>query len=382
MTEATKQTEAEFVGEGDTYWIAETYVSDEGVQSLLPKEWMMDLLIRVDGTARFRDVREAVSLTDDSTQYLIWEKTEEGHILFYSSLHTLPVLDAVCEDGILTVTYMTMTVTMGQRQIPDTVGEDLIPAELVGTWLMVSGETEGYQWEAMPGELASLVLRVAYQDGLLTLMANMEDRDHYGYCNDFYYDLAGEVLQEPVYEGCGNETWCVRLGVESPRDENGYPTETEFYITLLDYNTLLMQRYYTMDGYPAVSYQTYARFPDLVSWRNGEALELDYTNWDCVGYTALSGEQQPIPAELEGLNIALNEDQVCYIRYADGRCESGTWLLAHGGVVLLQGQEDEFWFGGAVSIYGIESEGETTDAYQLSLYYNGGILKLVLGSYG
>ncbi|MBR6684053.1 MAG: hypothetical protein IKL38_06900, partial [Firmicutes bacterium] len=168
-------------------------------------------------------------------------------------------------------------------------------------------------------------------------------------------------------------------------DENGYPVETEYYATLLDYNTLLLQQYYTLDGSPSVSYQTYVRFPDLVSWQSYEAMDLNSSNWVCYDYVGIDGEPAPMPEEVDHLSIMLSEDQSCQIVYGDGTTAEGIWQLENGGVILLRSNEEaesEFWLGGAVSGYYIETAADSIEAYDMALYYNGGIMKLVMNRHG
>ncbi len=385
LTEPTGNEEVS-IGHEDTYWVAEScqLSGEEGEntpQTLDPDEWTMDLLIRVDGTARYRDIHEGICLMDDSCRNLTWERSAEGEFLFYSVLYPEPILRGIYEKGILTLKYWESTVTMRQESLPQTVGQQYAPAELAGTWLMVSGETEGYEWEAMPAELSSLVFKVTAYDGPLVMSADMEERDYFGHMLGCGYGLATEVLPEPLYEGCANEAWAVRIGEESPRDENGFPTQTEFYATLLGEDTLMLQRYYTMDGYPAVSHQIYWRLTDLVSWMEPDSMKLDYANWVCTGYEGESGE---FP-ELEGLSVVLCPDHTCNVTFGDGSSQEGTWELGAGGVVRLCGAEDyddPFWFGGAISGYWVDTVEGSVETYQMALYYKGGIMKLTLNSYG
>ena len=54
-------------------------------------------------------------------------------------------------------------------------------------------------------------------------------------------------------------------------------------------------------------------------------------------------------------------------------------------MILLQSPEEAqlpFWFAGAVSSYDVEENCESTEEYQMALYYRGGILKLAISSYG
>lgn len=372
------------IGTVDTYWTAVScFNGDTGEnETLLPGEWAMDLVVRGDGTARFRDIQENISLSDDSLLDLNWEQTAEGEYVFYSALRSEPVLRGSWEEGVLSLEYYGLQLAMEQRELPQTAGQVYTPAELRGTWLKMSGETEGWEWEAMPGELSSIVFDTTYDGERMMLIADMEERDYY---ENLTYSACGQevtVLEEPLYEGCGNEAWCVRIGPASPVDENGFPLETEVYATLLDYNTLQVQHYYTMDGYPAVSHQTYWRFPEVVSWTSPEYMELDYTNWVCNAYTNFQREDRYPPAEMEGFSVILNPDGICLVCYGDGTCIQGTWTLYTGGVLLLRGSEDEYWFGGTITHYCQVVDYESCDVYQMSLYYDGGILRLSMDSCG
>lgn len=385
----TENTE-DVIGHEDTYWTAFEWHSedDDGTENsgALPTElWSLDLIIRVDGTARFRDIHEGICLMDDSYLNLVWERTPQGQLQFYSALSPEPILRGGCKNGVLTLEYWGTTLSMKQEPMPQTVGQMHSPAELAGTWLMVSGETEGWQWEAMPGRLESLVIQVIPDNETLVLSADMEERDYYGELMYSGYGQRIEVLYEPLYEGADNGDWCVRIGEESPLDANGFPEETELYATLLNYNTLVLQRYYTMDGYPAVSHQTYTRLTDLVSWMNHEAMNLKYSNWVCTGYQDVAGESLPLPTELEGFSVVLSPDQSCTVCYGSGDTQQGTWILGNGGVLLMRGEEeaeDPFWLGGAISGYWVDTPERPIETYQMALYYKGGILKLSMDSYG
>ena len=371
----------------DGYWVAESWTDPDadGPETLDPELWALDLLIRHDGTARFRDIHSEICLVADDHLELTWESTTEGELLFYSPVQVMPVLRGTLEEGVLSIDYLGGILTMKQTPEPTAIGQIYSPAELEGTWLMVSGVTEGWEWEAMPGNLSSLVFYVTSFDGPLCMAAHREDRDYYGDMADSAHNMQVEVLSKPLYEGCENGDWSVRIGPASPVDENGYPLETEYYATLLGHNTLLVQQYYTLDGYPAVSYQTYARFPDRISWQSPDSMELDMSNWTCAEYISLSGESMAIPEELKDMRICLLENNACWIQYSDGNTLDGTWMLETGGVILLRSDdeaEDSFWFAGAVSGYSAEFDFGFATAYEMSLYYNGGILKMVLEAYG
>jgi len=369
----------------DTYWIACQWCDEDGALYALPNDnWDLDLWIRADGTARFRDIHDGVFLVDDSNLELSWERTQEDELLFYSRLYTAPVLRGSWADGALQLDYRGTPLTMQQAPTPQTAGQLYVPAELTGTWLLISGETEGYVYDVMPNELTSLIFATSSFGEGLYLYADMEEREYDGTMRRTDYAQIVELLDEPLYDGCANELWSVRIGDPSPKDANGYPTEAELYATLVGENELLVQHYYTLDGAPAVSYQTYLRLPELVSWMNYQAIELDYSNWSCVGYEDAAGRELPLPAELEGFSVLLTLDEGCLIDY-DGTQYTGSWLISEGGVLLLRSDENEdapLWFGGVVSGFVCETETDSVTVYEMALYYQGGILRLHLDSYG
>ena len=399
-TSPEQQEAASPIGTEDTYWIAYEWYSesDEGAEgpfSMEPDEWMVDIIVRADGTARFRDIHDGIYLMDDADLDMTWEQMEDGEILFYNSHYLESVYEAEWKEDTITFDYRGIILTMEQADLPQGAGEQYHPAELVGTWLMVSGETEGWEWNAMPGRLESLVFKTASTAETVSLVADHENREYYGELRDSRYGQELIILNEPLYEGCGNEVWSVRIGPESPVDENGYLVETEFYVTMLERDTMLMQRYYTLDGYPAVSYQTFRRMPGSLTWWDVQIQELEDTSWVCTGYLTADGTELPMPPYLKDFYLYFEANAECGVGrmnkdsdyYTDTQ---GSWLLGNGGVLLLQsegydspdGYCPEFWYGGVVSGYTYETEDGFTEGYELYLHDGEGTLKLTLQGYG
>lgn len=80
---------------------------------------------------------------------------------------------------------------------------------------MISGETEGAEYDAMPAELCSIVFRaMSTEDGGSVLVADIEERDYFGNKRFVAYGHEVECLSESLYEGCDNDAWCVRIGDE------------------------------------------------------------------------------------------------------------------------------------------------------------------------
>ena len=168
---------------------------------------------------------------------------------------------------------------------PDPEPEKFTPDDLEGTWLMVSGITEGWEWDAMPGNFESMIFRVEEVDGAQRMAVDSESGDISGYVPSSYYGKGITVLDEPLYEGCGNEDWSVLVGEKSPVNEGGLPIETEYYVTLLDRDTMLRQQYFTLDGAPMLTEQILKRFPAISGEAELDDGDLADTVWICESYT-------------------------------------------------------------------------------------------------
>lgn len=379
----------------DTFWTAYrwfSYETEEDTDFLLPTDiWWIDLLIRADGTAQLRDVHDEVYLIDESAMHLTWEVQEDEQIYFYNELYEEPVVSGALEEDSLHLQYRGFELFLRQEEKPSEIGEQFIPAELAGTWIMVSSETEGWEWEAMPGHFETLVFSFMWDEYGPGLRADSQ-YCYYDEIEDRYWKNVVTVFDEPLYEGCENGTWSVRIGEESPKDENGYLTGTEYYATLLDYNTLLMQQYYTLDGYPALSYQTFKRFPGRNT--DFDVYDFDIANscWVCTGYTTAEGEELDMLPGLDGMLLTVeDEGNACWVgtlRTGEPYYTNveGIWQIGVGGTLLLRSAEydgvdgEGFWYGGAVGGYftkEAEEEEYSRDCYEIELYYQGGILHFI-----
>jgi len=379
----------------DTYWRACEWRTEfeEGKEDvlLLPSEtWMLDMVFYTDGTARFRDIQGDFYLLDESSLYLEWYQDEEGIIWFYTENYLEPFCYGIIEGEVFTLQYMGSDLIMEQFPMPQDVGEVFLPAELVGTWLMVSGETEGWEWEAMPGQLETLLFKTTWTAEAPSLVADREILNHYGNLEKAFYDQELTLLNEPLYVGCGNETWSVRIGPEYAKDENGCPEDTECYVTLLDRDRLLMQRYFALDGVPMVTYQTYRRIPPMLTWWDLKVAELAGTYWECASYWKADGTEMRMPPGFDDLYLFLEEGGVCMLgqlqtgskNYTDTQ---GIWILGSGGTVLVSGEGyespegdcPEFWYGGAACAWLIETEEGFEEHYHMYLYYDGGLIDMV-----
>lgn len=255
---------------------------------------------------------------------------------------------------------------------------------LSGTWLMVGGEVEGDVWEAIPGNFEILVFTPGMdpKGESETVYVDMEARDYEGLLSDFFYQEMIVPLNEPLYEGCGNEEWSVRIGEESEKNEYGFPIDEEYYVTLLDSNTLLMQHYFTIDGGPGVSYQTFKR---VFQEQAVETLDLSYLRngmnkeWELYAYVDENGVEQAIPNSHLDFQINMTDDFSCEMSWTDLERSidfdyDGQWSLGRGGTVLLSsGDYENTWYAGAIQI--VESNTENSDqSMELRLYQDGGWL--------
>lgn len=117
--------------------------------------------------------------------------------------------------------------------------------EMAGTWELVWTEIEGYQEEAEPGtcfleittDYAGL-FRISYTD--------------YAFPEENYQNKELIVFPFEMYYGCGNDQWTATVNHTGRFG-------TEYRITLLYNDTLLLQRYWEVDGAPMVSYGSYRR---------------------------------------------------------------------------------------------------------------------------
>ena len=232
--------------------------------------------------------------------------------------------------------------------------------ELEGVWLQTGYEIEGEIGETMPLNFNSLVFKAEGTGEAKILLASSEEWyidgfDDYG----SYYDRSVTLLDEPLYEGCGNEVWCVRVGDESPLSESGYPIETETYVTLIDQNTLLRQLYFSYDdgAIPMVSYQTYKRFLPEASDVSEETLA--GSDFELAGYIDADGVRRDEHPAYSDFRLHLDAGGDYCFMSADGAEEhnggGGYWAVGCGGTILLCNKDfaEECFAGAAVCQNGV-----------------------------
>lgn len=136
-------------------------------------------------------------------------------------------------------------------------------ADLFGQWRMVSGETvtegdpEVWSFTADEMEINRTLTFHSSWDSEEPNGVDYYDEWHPGYLREAR-DMTADYQETPVYEGCGNEAWRLRLSAAKSVYQNYM--EEEFYVTVLDADTLLFQmRLKDTDGILTTSTQIFSR---------------------------------------------------------------------------------------------------------------------------
>lgn len=345
---------------GDSYWVS--YESEGDTREYVPEgdDLLTDLTLWADGTARIREIEDGMWLVSPGEeQNMTWTCESDGTLKLYTAYNSS---DPFCT-GTVTADGMELsrfggTYTFRQEPMPEE-GALYSPAELQGVWIQTGTEIEGSIEEDLPGRFNSLVFRTDWVGNEKTLLASSETSDYSQFpAEGRYYNQELTLLEYPLYEGCGNDVWSVRVGEESPLNENGYPEETETYVTLLDQNTLLQQHYFSFDGGPGVSYQTYKRVLSEVSY-DAEAADLSDRSFALAGYIDADGVRHDRHPEYSDFRLYL-DGSLGYLFSYDiaGQPESGYqgggyhWSVGDGGTILMRREDSlEGWYAGAVQFF-------------------------------
>ncbi len=265
----------------DTYWTAVAHISyscdcgdhQESPWMDLPApktedrvEWWLDLFLFADGSALLRDV--AGDCYTGMAMAGTWKTDAAGQLKIVSGrnlstgvepeegfLPTLRLVDGDDPDeaglvGMLALDYFGGIIYFQQAPMPKK-DLHLCMADLQGDWTMVSLEIEGY---VSDGSSEGVLSSVSFEEGAHGVEAVYTKLSlHSGIDEDFRASV--RYREEPLYYGCGNEAWSVEFKPQVYEQEEG----TRFYATLLDRDTLLLQRRFSIDGGPAVCYETYQR---------------------------------------------------------------------------------------------------------------------------
>ncbi len=354
---------------GDSYWVLREFTGDERDWMLAGDRVWTDLTLWIDGRARLREIQDGRKmLNEDNELEMFWEVTEEGDLFFYTYYTgDIPYWSgAVTQEGIELYRFGGK-MRFQQADMPKETGDLYSPAELDGVWLQVSGEVEGDNAPTMPGWFNSLIFRQGESETLVEAQTG-------NWLGEFYTEYENqsiEVLDEPIYSGCGNEKWSVRIGPEAEKSESGYPLGVERYVTLLDQDTLLEQMYFSIDGGPGVSYQIYKKFLPESSDEDVQIEDLEGSDWYCIGFTDGEDQDRVLPEGVTEFYLHLDLDGQAYfkITYEDDTEYSAKipWILGSGGTLLMNGENfDADWYAGAV---------QNANGYlEMFLYYGGGIM--------
>lgn len=369
----------------DTYWTAYEWEAGEhrteNMLTTLPnEEWWVDLILRADGTAQLRDVGHDIHLQAESYLHMEWTTDADGKVFLKNVSTEETVWDGVREGDLLSLNYYGGTLRMKQAEMPVETGELYCPAQLKGTWTMVSEDTFEEPSPVMPGQFETIVFREVWTADSVSLVADLEQKDYYGtWMVDSFYGLETELLDIPVYDGCGNETWSVRI----QRDESEDPRYSEYTLTLLDQGTMLVQKYSPWDE-KFWEYTFHKTLPQSSAW-DLQTEELEGLFLRCTEYIDTDGKISVMPPEMEDFTVFLTEDGICqlgcqYTEMDEPIYISGRWQMGVGGSMHLvdDGAEHPFWYAGAIRgdiLYSADG-GYIGETYELYIYDNGGIMKL------
>ena len=361
---------------GDSYWIA--YESAGDTRENIPEfsRLLVDLTLWEDGTARIREIEDSMRLVSDGDELnMTWRYAEEESVL---TLYTRADSETPYWSGTLTADGLVLnrfggTVCFRQESIMPEGGMLYAPAELQGVWMIASTEVEGDLTDCS-GMFDTLVFEPKQDENGYALTASSENGGggYISHEDEFsaYQDRELTLLDQSIYSGCGNEEWSVRIGEESPLNKHGLPENIETYVTLLDQNTLLQQRYYSFDQgrIPGVSYQTYKRIlPEICS--DLEQSDLMGGSYELTGYLDPEGTWLPTPSDIDTFSLHLEPGAYFFRITADDGFDytggGGYWEIGRGGALHMTGEADENWLAGAAQ-----------DADTLFLWYSGGLLQL------
>ena len=118
-------------------------------------------------------------------------------------------------------------------------------SDMAGVWELAWTEVEGDRNAADPG--AKVIEITTDYEGLFWISYTDNEFPEWS-----FYDKELIVFPFEMYHGCYNNEWSAAVNYTGM---NG----TEYDVTAVDSNTLLMQHYWTVDGAPAVGYEWYRR---------------------------------------------------------------------------------------------------------------------------
>ena len=236
--------------------------------------------------------------------------------MFYESLYVAQ--DVVQED--MNIGWEPLSRFLTKPTTPD-------PTDMAGTWELVWTEVEGDRSEAAPGS-QTIEITTDYE-GLYWISYTDSERSGWS-----YYNKELVVFPFALYDGCINDQW---LGAVNYTGQYG----TGYDVTLLNYDMLLLQEEWVVDGAPMVGYGYFRRVwddcPDYSTespydyaisqgWRLPELEELVDSNWKSyIGY-ALDLTDDSVPGDNGGWVTVYDVDEIG----AYTESYSGSWRYEDG----------------------------------------------------
>lgn len=123
------------------------------------------------------------------------------------------------------------------------------PNNMVGEWELLWTEIQGERIESGPDVKVITVTSDDAESFLLSYKDN--ERSDWS-----YYDRKLTVIDEAIYSDCVNNQWSAIVDYIGNYD-------TEYTVTLLDEDTLLMKQYWLVDGAPMVGYECFQRIAGI-----------------------------------------------------------------------------------------------------------------------
>lgn len=157
----------------------------------------------------------------------------------------------VLYDTEMEILYLGLDVTDGEivpgweplYTFVDRIAEETLGME--GSWRLAWTEVEGYRDTDVAG---SRRIEITLDDEGVYRLSYIDQE----FSDWSFYDKELIITDGEMYPGCGNDQWIAEVDYIGNYG-------MEYYVTLLDDGTLLVQQYFTVDGAPAVGYECFER---------------------------------------------------------------------------------------------------------------------------
>lgn len=345
-SDETSRVDLGTIGEDNTYWIAQgdnwLYLKEEEMISELDfapgEKYVTDLILWTDGTARFRNLHHSAFVDGTEDKKLTWEMKGDK-VYVYNRDAGEPSLTGEVKDGKIIFQHrgsLGDEIIMRQAVMPTDPGLLYTPIELLGTWTAVSSMVDGYESNLLTeGHYMSLAFEQYWADFTPFLQVSYEENLTWlGEGVDGMYDASITLCDTPLYEGCGNDRWSVKLNF--PKGEYN----DEYYVTLVGKDTLLLQHFFDFDGALGVSYTTFERsLPRGFCYYMPEN-DLMYTKWEIVGYIDENGARvDKKPETYKDMTVIFFGGDLCDVSWSDKKIGNifagGSFHLGRNGSLMI-----------------------------------------------